>query len=484
MNLQESNLFKQDLKKKSRSKKGIIISIVICAFLIAILLIMIIMINYQDSVTLKMYLDNTQISIPTDFYREIDGIVYINVKDIGNLLGYTYTRGEYGEYNENEDSCYLENDYEILAITAGSDKFSKYIQMSPDATLADIKAVAKNKNGYCETFKIKNPVKFEDGILFADADNIGDMFNVQLQFEEYRIRIYSLNYIINMTKTSITKLGVAEMSGSYENFRALLDGFVVAGNGDGTTPSTVYGVVSLADGSEIISKKYSDITYVQNSKEFYITTDNGTVGILNSEGGTIIPPSEYDEISLLDQDNYLYLVKKDEQYGVLDKNGKPIVYAENEKIGLDVEDYPLVPIENNYLILGKCIPALRDGKYGLYDVEGNTILPINYDGFGYKVDSRVDTSGNEQSVLIIPSTLGISGIVVNFNDLYGIYDVNKEKLVLPCIAEKIYAITRSGKTTYYMQYNGSSTNIEDWITENNIRDIDENGNYIDTVEPE
>ena len=161
------------------------------------------------------------------------------------------------------------------------------------------------------------------------------------------------------------------------------------------------------------------------------------MGILGEDGSTIISPSEYEDISLLDDENQLYLVKKDSEYGVLNRKGKAIIYAENDEIGFDTSDYTVEPVENEKLLFGKVIPVEKSGKYGLYNIEGDLVLPLNYDDLGYK-STASKSSGNEESTLLIPSSVGINGIVVNLNDFYGIFDVNREELILPCSYSKIY----------------------------------------------
>lgn len=476
MNLEDSNSFREKIQRTDRNKKGIILSIILCAILIALLLMMIIVIKYEDSKTLKMYLDGTLVGIPSNFYKDIDGKRYINIKDLSSMLGYRYTRGEYGKYNENYDSCYVQNDFEILAVTAGENTYSKYLQMDGELKLADVEVKAKNKNGYSENFEIEDKIQFIDDTIYIPLENISDMFNIKVDWQEFRIKFYSLNYLVNNAKNKVTKYGIAQMSGLYENFRALVDGYAIVGNGDKESTSTQYGVISINDGKEIISVKYKDIVYIQNSKEFYITVDNDTVGILNSEGGTVIAPTEFEEISLIDNENNLYLVRKNDQYGILDKYGKTLIYAENDEIGLDTKDFPLDNSEKNYVFFGKCIPALKGFYYGLYNTSGKLALQFNYDGLGCKLTTT--KNGREQSVLLIPSSVGINGIVVSLNSLYGIYDVNREKLIFPCNAEKIYAITESGKTKYYATYQGEEIDLEEWIEQNNYKNVDENGNVL------
>lgn len=485
MNLEESDSYKDEIEKNTRHRKSVMLSIILCAFLVALLFIMIMILKYQDSITEKMFIDKKQVSIPNGFYRDIDGKRYVNLKELASLLGYNYTKGVYGEYNENEDSAYMQNNFEILAVTADSEEYSKYIEIDEangeGNVIAEIPVVAKEANGYSETFTTDTPVKFVDGILYVCANDIPEMFNLQLDWQEYRINFYTLNYIVGNAKNVIGKLNYSQISGYYENLRALIYGYAVVSNGNVEegkgTPSkdsrANYGVVSLADGKEVISLKYDDIKFVQNAKEFYVTVANGTMGILGADGSTIIAPSEFEDISLLDDKTQLYLVKKGSEYGVLNRKGKVIVYAENDAIGVDLKEFPVEEIDNGALLFGKCIPVEKDAKFGLSNIDGEILLNTVYDGLGYKSDSTSKTSGSEESVLVIPSSVGINGIVINQNDLYGIYDVNEQSLILPTVATKIYSITKSGKRTYYFEYDGQQVDLKQYLIDNGLNNVKE-----------
>lgn len=481
MNLEESDVFKEELEKKNRSQKGVLISIVFCGFLVVLLFILLRIVIYQDSITAKVYLDDKQISIPENFYIVKDDDIYFNVKQFGALLGYNYTKGVYGEYNENPDSGYLENEFEILAITAGANKFTKYIQITAGAKMDTIEVKSKNNNGYNESFHMEKPVIYENETLYASKDYIPTMFNVQISLEEYRTRIYSLNYMLTVAKNTVSKLGLFEMSGNYENLRALANGYIVVGDSKAAgTASTNYGVVTLK-GNTVISTKYDEITFVQNTEQFYVTTSDGRVGILNNEAGNVIAPSDkFEEISLLDQENKIYLVRKGKEYGVVNGTGKIIIYPEKDKIGLDIENFSSENIESNTILFNKCIPVEKDGKYGLYDLDGNIVLDCVYDGFGY-VSPEKASSGNEESALLIPSFVGINGIIVNYNDMYGIYDVNVG-LTVPTVFEKIYSRTKNGEITYYVQYNGEEMNLADYLRSENLNTVDEEGRLLSELQ--
>lgn len=479
MNLEESDSYKDQIEKNIKQRKSVMLSIVVCAMVAALLFVMIMILRYQDSITLKMFLNDKQIAIPAGFYREIDGKIYVDVKQISSMLGYSYTKGEYGEYNENSDSCYLENDFELIAITADEEKYQKYIQINGAPTIAEIPIVSIKENGYFESFLVADaPVKFVDDRLYVCKDYLPEMFNMQIDWQEYRIRMYSFDAIVAAAKGIVANSQYPTISGYYENLRAVIYGLAVVGsdaNNSNNSNSGLFGVVALNDLREIIGLKYKEIEFVQNTKEFYVTVDNGSKGILAADGSTVIKQSEYNDIKLLDEENKIYVVEKDGEYGVLDRYGKVIIHAENDKIGYDIKNFTVEPIDNPSLLFKKCIPVEKDGKFGLYNLEGEVLLNIVNDALGCVSNAGAQTSGSKQNVLIIPSEVGINGIVYNFNGYYGIYDVNEEKPVIPPACESVYAITKSGETTYYFDYNGQTIELKKYLIDNNLANVvDEN----------
>lgn len=472
MNLEESDSFREEIESNTRKRRGVMLSIVLCAILVALLFFLIIMIKHKDAITEKMFLNDKQIALTPTIYKQVGEDLYISVPELAELLGYEYKKGNYGLYDEDEESCYMTNKFEILSISSNSDKFVKYIDVAPDASLAEIVVTQESPSGYSESFKLAKPIKIIDGTIYAPYENIEDMFNLVIDWGEYRKRIYDLNYIVADTKAILGNLGITEISGYYENLRAMMYGYIIKGNGTDGNQGDAYGVFSQEKNKDILTLQYKNIKFAQNAREFYITTDNGKMGLLDKDGNTIIKASEYDEVSLLDEENQLYLVKKDGEYGVLNRNGKVVVYVENDEVGYDVSDFELDNIENSMLFFGNCIPVEKNKKYGLYNTLGDVVLGISYDGFGYKSTASSRTSGNEESVLTIPRELGIEGIVINQDDLYGIYDVNEEKIILPCVFTKIYAVRKSGQITYYAEYDGTTCNLKEYLRDNNLVNID------------
>ncbi len=472
MNLEESDSFRDELEKTSKKKKIIVISIILCAFLIVLLIGLIIAIQHQDAITEKFYLDGVQISKPKNVYIDVEGVTYVNIEAFVELLKtsknstikYDYQKGHYGLYDEDEQSCLIDNGYETLAVSADNKYYQKYInkQAPEDPNISGIEVSIKSEYGYSEKFNIENPIRYINNGIYVPLDNIPEMFNLKLDWGQYRKRIYSFENIVASAQTELGKLGTGQiMSGYYENLKALIYGYAVLQDAEETN----YGVYSLADGSNRLSSKYKDITFVQNVQEFYITADNGTMGLVSADGKTIINTSEYNSISLLDDDNQLYMVEKNKEYGVISRAGKPIIHAEYDGIGIDISKFTLDNIKNEKLLEEKCIPVEKNKKYGLYNIDGVQILNESYDSLGYISQSTTNKAGEEESILMIPKTEGVNGLIVNQGDMYGIFDIDDETLFLPCSFTKIYAIRKGGKVIYYLEYNGQQYELKSYLEE-------------------
>lgn len=471
MNLEESDSFRDEIEKTSKKKKLIVILIVLCAILVVLLMGLIISIQHQDAITEKFFLDGVQISKPGNVYIDVEGVTYVDVEAFKDLLKtsksstmkYDYQKGHYGLFDEDDESCLIDNGYETLAISAGNTYYHKYINKSvpENPIIGNIEVSIKSEYGYSEKFNIENPIRYINDKIYVPLENIPEMFNLRLEWGQYRKKIYTFETIIASAESEIQKMGTSQIiSGYYENLKSLIYGYAVLQDAN----ETYYGVYSLSDGSDRLSSKYKDITFVQSAQEFYITTDSGTMGLVSADGDVIIKASEgYEKISLLDDDNELYMVEKNNEYGVINRAGKTIIYTEYDGIGYDVSDFTLETIENDKLLAGKCIPVEKNKKYGLYNTKGEQILNESYDGFGYISTSTTNKAGDEESILIIPESEGVNGIIVNRNDLYGIFDIDENVLFLPCSFTKIFAIRKSGEIIYYIEFDGEQYELREYL---------------------
>lgn len=473
MNLEESNSFIEAAQKNDRRKKSVVISIIFCAILILILLALIFMIKQKDASTLKMFVDGSQKNITATLFKDVDGQTYVNVKEIAQLIGgYTYTKGEYGTYIDETTSCYLTNDYEIVAISSDLDTFVKYSEFTAaEPIIAEITVSVKSEKGQSQKYNLENPVKYIDNAIYVPFSALPDMFNAQVDLsEQNRIKIYTLNQIVLNGKNTIGQLGYTMMSNEYENLKAMVYGYAVVGN------DSFYGVINLyapEDNREVIGLKYDDITFIPNLKDFLTkaTVDKGTVvGVFSSDGSTVITPKEYDEISIYDDETQLYLVSNDNKYGILNRKGEVIVYADYDAIGYEsAKNLDLPAGTGSYKVLfNECVVVKDGSKYGLFDIEGNELLSTVYTSFMFDTSRSDSLNVGAKSVFLIPETVGIKGIVISQNDLYGIYDVEAGAIIIPTVCSKVYSITKEAKTTYYLEYNGMTLELEQYLKDNNL----------------
>ena len=531
MNLEESNTFVEEMEKNDRNKKKVLIVMVICLILIGVLLAVIAYLRHQDSLKLKMFIDDSQVAISSNLLMQDNNESYINVKSLASMLGYSYQKGEYKAYTEDANSCYIKNNYEIVSMTADSNTVTKYIinksvdlegesaTNTSDEEMQNVDAVNQlmanivvdSADEMEEVFEIESPIKYINDELYVSFNEVERLFNIVLNMsEKNRIRVYSLNYLMQSSLQLATRFGYKEVSNVYENFTAMIDGMLIVGDG------TNFGVISTSDGHEIISLKYEKLVYMQNTKEFFATAE-GATGIISADGSTIVKPTEYDDISNLDQENKLYLVEKDGKYGVIDGNGETIVYPEYDSIGIqNTDDFEHENIRNFSLLFDKCIPVSSNGKMGIIDINGDEKLKCVNEGLGYvsgvaslttnssnkntntntsntSNNSSSNTSSNNTSnsvstlndydnVLTIPERVGIQGIVVNFDGHYGLYDAKAGRLIIPAVCSKIYSKTKNGNTTYYLEYNEQEIELEAYLEQEGLKSVNSSNQTNDNEE--
>ncbi len=467
MNLEESNSFMQEEAKRAGKKKIVIAFMALCAILIVLIFILIGVIQFQDSQKLKMFINGTEVNISSTLYKTVEDTNYVNIKEISKMLGYSYTQGEYNKYNEDESSCYLQNSYEIVALTSDETVFEKYAQFVPPeegAMIAKIPVTVKSENGQVQKYTLSNPIQLIDGNIYVPFDSLTDMLNVNLNIsQKNRIQINTLDQVVNSMKSRVASLKYTSMSGDYENLKAMLYGLAVVGDGKD------FGVVSLTDGEIIIGIKYADITFLPNLKDFLVNSGTG-VGIYSSEGKTVIKLAEYDDISIYDEEKQIYLVEKDGKYGILNRLGEVVIYPDYDQIGYKFTGGNRNGKDEYKIIFDKCIPVKEGSKYGLYNIEGEQILSCAYDELG-SGSAELDVVHNQKSILEIPAEVGIKGIIISQNGMYGVYDVTSENLIVPCVCTKAYSITKAAQTTYYLEYNEQQLNLKDYLEMNHLNNI-------------
>lgn len=181
------------------------------------------------------------------------------------------------------------------------------------------------------------------------------------------------------------------------------------------------------DGYYNIDSKYDKAGYIIN-----IRTDEGyRYGYINYKGRQIldIMYTNIKRITELKDDNLIYLITYNNgKAGVL-KNGQTLIENEYENIEFDSV--------NNIFVLQK------NAKQGVYDLEGNMILPIQYENITFagkylnaNKDGKLlvfDVTGtlqNEDSYKSLDTVAdGKYSITINRSNQYGVIDSNKTNIL-------------------------------------------------------
>lgn len=437
---------------KSKTKKLMIIIGIAIAILFVLSIVLIFYISYIEKNRFKFYIDDTKTSVKSDIVivDKNKNNIYVSLSDIADKIGYSKNNGEYKEqYSEDSDKCYLQNKYEAVSYITDSDQIYKAILPT-----------SRNEDINYEYFQIDEPVFMNNGKMYTTIDGICKGCNLAYSYnpKNNTLKVYTMDYLAKLYAKSIPESAeIAEQDdlNTYENKKAILYDMVVVKNEAGK-----YGVKSSSNNT-IIGEKYKSISFEEEEEEFIVETDEGKFGIIDKTGKTKITP-DYTSIKLISKDRGLYLVSKESstsktQYGIINKNERVIVYIEYEQIGINKSDFPANNIDNQYILFGKCIPVKRSNKWGLLDLNGNTIASLEFDGLGCLSNSSKNNQAN--SLVVIPE---YEAIVVCKDKLYGLYNSSGKELILPLVTD-MYVINNSGENQYYLTYQGNTMNVIEYL---------------------
>lgn len=446
------NMYQPQIEEeKEKDKKKIKILAIALVMLFIMSMAIIFYIAYLNKKMLKIYVDGKKVSVASEtVIINDDNTVYVSIKDIANKIYYSAQNGEYKEkYVEDTTKCHLTNNYEAVSYIKDSNEIYKTIM----------------GNGQIEEeheyFTIDTPVIMQKNKLYTTLEGLSQGCNLAASYnvENNTVEIYTLDYLISHYSAQIPdSKEVFEKDddvNTYKNKKAILYSMMVVKNANGK-----YGVNTL-NNTAIIGEKYKSITFMEQLQEFVIETEDGKFGIIDKEGNTKINP-EYASIKQIEKDKGLYLVSKKSnetsgrtQYGIINKKQKVVVYLEYEQIGINKSDFlsQEKEIENQYVLYGKCIPVKKSNKWGLLDINGNTILPLEYDDLGCKSNTSKNSAAD--SVLLIPE---YEAVVVCQDRMYGLFNTSGKELI-PTLTTDIYTITSSGEAKYYLTYQGNTLDV-------------------------
>lgn len=209
------------------------------------------------------------------------------------------------------------------------------------------------------------------------------------------------------------------------------------------------------------------------SKAYYALYTNDKWGIIDSKGNTIIEPMYQEMIVVLNNNKDVFLCTYDvnEQTGdyktkVINKENKEI-YTKYEKVE-PLENYDA---DGNAWYEKDVLKVLKDGKYGLIDIDGKEILNAEYDkietlkGLENSIliqkDSKIGLVNKSGATIINPEFTKIEKydkdykkgyITINQDKKYGLVTYagspileNKYEKILPIYGENYFVIEEKGE---------------------------------------
>ena len=424
MNLIEN----EEANKKSKNTKLVMMAIIILiAFLIGVSCYLVYLINDIQQNTLKLSIDNKSTSFNNNLFVIENGKLYVAIKQFGQLMGYTPYNGDYKNhrYFESTTDCYISNSKEIASYSLNSNEMYKKVVTNEDY----------------EYFDLEEPVKLINGELYVTEEGMEIGTNSIIEYNQTanQIRVFSLDYLITFYASKFPNAEFVEEETDFNNRKALRYGMIVIKNEE-----EHFGVCNT-EGTEIIGTKYTGLTFKEDSQEFTVTTDEGTMGILSADGTTKIEPN-YSEIKQISKELNYYLVCNNEKYGVINHNGNIVIHLEYDDIGIDENRFNSNGLDSPYIFFDNCIPVQQAGKWGMFNIKGEVLLPVEYDEMGCLLGTQTSEIGN--NVIVIPQ---YEAIVVGKEEKYCIVS-STGRVYVPMILDSVYSQTVSGEDKYYMTF--------------------------------
>lgn len=438
MNLiEESFQEKKDIKRKRTTTLILVAMIILVIIIIAIIAYLF----HIQSTTLRLTIDGqANENVKQLLVFEENNTIYAPIKEIASYFEYESYNGEYQEKSEDPSKCYVQSDNEVVNFILSSNKIYK---------------LEINKNDNYEYVYLKNPVKAINGVLYTTTQGLEEAFNISFNYDKdkNRIAIYTLPYLIQSYSNSILDLGYSEISSELANQKAILDNILIVKK----QSNSKFGAIDT-NGNVIIEAKYDKVTYLQNTGDFLVESDD-KVGIMSKNKETKVQ-IVYDKIELMDIDSGLYLVERDNKYGVIDTKGNIKIYIENDQIGMDTSKFSENNIKSKYILIDTFIPVKKDKYWALFDKKGNQVTDFMYDSFGY-------IASNNKEALNLLEIPDYKVLVAYKDSKYTLINTSGKQL-FDLVADDIYMTVSGGKKYYYIFASNTRYDAEELLDKSGI----------------
>ena len=467
MTLIDERELQDEQQKKDKMFKAII-KIIIA--LIAIVIVLLICRAVAKNKSFKCVIDGEKkVSISDDIlYKDNKGKIYlengkvfISIRELSNTLGYQFYNNEYKKKGEDKSKCQIKVDNIYTSYIGGSNKIYRAIvnnksdeekERKQKNNQDEFEEIEDEANVEFEYFTVEDKVKYINGELYASIEAIKLGFDISMIYTEPNntLTIATLDYLEGKAK-DIRKDYVPSAEYSYKNKRLLKYGMIVVKDSQGN-----YGVASYTDkekaGTFVASCKYSKIDFNEGTCTLATTTNTDKKsGLLfldmQKQQVEKSTTSEYQEMKEITDKFDYFLVKQEGKYGIINENGNTVIPVAFEDIGIKEEKYS--DLTCKYILEGKYVPVKQNGKWGLYSIDGRKIIEPQFEEVG------CDLAQSGDSVVVIPNLKdGVTGIVFLYNRekaFYGVYNADTGEKIAISLTE-VFKKTENGEDNYYINH--------------------------------
>ena len=204
-----------------------------------------------------------------------------------------------------------------------------------------------------------------------------------------------------------------------------------------------------------------------SSKDYFAAYENNKWGVIDSSGNIVIDPSYQEMIIVPNSKSDVFLCTYDVNYDTGEYKTKAL-NSKNEEIFTDYDQIEAISStdENNNLSYdGNVLRVQKDGKYGLIDLSGKSLLPCEYDNItsvegvegAIKItkDGKVGVADDKGQILIPTEYNNAEGlgtqssqgfIVQNEEGKYGIVNISNNQI----LETKYDSVSKIHEGDYYV----------------------------------
>lgn len=241
----------------------------------------------------------------------------------------------------------------------------------------------------------------------------GEMVVIPNKAKPVFICTYEVNYVDGSYKTKAINDKNQEIFTNYDNVMAIqnydennnlwFEENLLKVQKDGK-----YGLINL-DGAEILACEYDNITTLKGVKNSIIIKKDSKIGLLDSNGKIVIPVEYADIIAITENYQNGYIVKNQEsQFGVIKSdgqialeckfNGIENIIDNNRYVVKEGNTWKVIAEDGTTYLEGKVNNVIdmnngnaivsNNGKYTVLDIEGNEIIAEGYEELAYLFDNK------------------------------------------------------------------------------------------------